>query len=91
MQLFDMPPHEPTLTRVTATAELAIGDMIATGTHAHDGRENYAVVTKFGVISDGVYAVFCQPHDRHERRLPSDRDFFIWDFELERGNVRRVE
>lgn len=73
--------------------KLKDGDLLFNGTKTHDGVANVVRVLSVnngGVPSTGFLGLYVDPENPSEKRLPSDKPFFVWDFELERGKFRRA-
>lgn len=70
--------------KVKGIGELSIGD-IALEKSNQFGAKNVIKVTAHQ--KDKVRAVFVDPKDVTKKRLPDDREFVIWDFDLEGGSM----
>lgn len=89
--LFTMDRVERVSTLVTNFEDAKQGDVFYDGSETKDGVANYFVVTRINRgPSRGFYAVFVDPDDLTQRRLPDDREFFVWDFDFERGGRQRI-
>lgn len=72
--------------------KLKDGDLLFNGTKTHDGVDNVVrVISAQGSYpSTGFLGLYVDPENPAEKRIASDRPFFVWDFELERGKFRRA-
>lgn len=76
--------------RVFKLEELKLGELLFDGSETAAGEPNLVRVCELAADGRGFGGQFASLADPSAARLPDDRVFFVWDFELTKGNYRRA-
>lgn len=58
----------------------SLGDVLLHGSVTHGVPNVCRVVKEDRIFSSGFYAMFVDPHDTRQVRMPGDRVFFVQDY-----------